>query len=110
MAGLVKKLDAEIAKAGKGKASAVVVFLSDGDDMKEKIEKFKTDNQLKHVNLGLDGKKGPEAYKIAPEASVTAVLYLKKKVQANHAFEKFDTSDVDKVVKDFVKMQTPAEK
>jgi len=41
LASLVKKLDAEVAKAGKGKMCAAVVFLSDDDSMKEKIEKFK---------------------------------------------------------------------
>ncbi|HQR43265.1 MAG TPA: hypothetical protein PLX97_11290, partial [Gemmatales bacterium] len=74
MAGLVKKLDAEVAKAGKGKLCAAVIFLSDDDDMKDKIAKFKEANGLKHVSLALDGSKGPESYKIAKEADVTALL------------------------------------
>ena len=110
MAGLVKKLDAEVAKAGKGKLLAAVVFLSDDDDMKNKIEKFKQANDIKNVSLALDGSKGPEAYKIAKEANVTAVLYTRKKVQVNHAFEKFAANDVETVVNDLSKILTPEKK
>ena len=104
MTSLVKKLDAEVAKAGKGKMGAAVIFLSDDDGMKEKIEKLKEKANLKHVCLALDGSKGPEAYKVAKEASVTAILYKGKKVKANHAFEKFAASDVQTVLKDLPKI------
>jgi hypothetical protein len=101
---LVKKLDAEVGKAGKNKMAAAVVFLSDDDGMKEKIEKLKEEAQVKHVCLALDGSKGPEAYKIAKEAKVTAILYKGKKVKVNHAFGDFGASDVEKVVKDLPKI------
>lgn len=110
MAGLARKLDSEVAKAGKGKLNAVVIFTSDDDDMKDKIEKFKSDNKLKNVHLGLDGSKGPEGYNLSKDASVTVLLYTKRKVQANHAFKKFATSDIDAVVKDFNKLISPPEK
>ncbi|MBL8821424.1 MAG: hypothetical protein JNJ77_02475 [Planctomycetia bacterium] len=110
MAGLARKLDAEVAKAGKGKLNAVVIFTSDEDDMKDKIEKFKTDNKLKNIHLGLDGSKGPEGYNLSKDASVTALLYVKRKVQKNHAFEKFATSDIDAVVKDFSNLNAAPEK
>jgi hypothetical protein len=101
---LVKKLDAEVAKAGSKKMGAAVVFLSDDDGMKDKIEKFKETNNIKNVSLVLDGSKGPDAYKIAKEAQVTVVLYKGKKVKANHAFEKFAGIDVETVVKDLSKI------
>jgi hypothetical protein len=101
---LVKKLDAEVAKAGKDKMGAAVIFLSDDEGMKDKIEKFKETNNVKHVSLALDGSKGPEAYKIAKEANVTAILYKGKKVKANHAFDKFGSSDVETVVGDLSKI------
>jgi hypothetical protein len=72
LASLAKKLDAEVEKAGKGKLCAAVVFLSDDDDMKDKVAKFKEAHKLKHISLAVDGSKGPEAYKIAKEADVTA--------------------------------------
>jgi len=109
LAGLVNKLDAEVAKAGKGKLCAAVVFLSDDDDMKDKVAKFKEANQLKHVSLAIDGSKGPEAYNIAKEADVTALLYNKRKVLKNHAFAKFATTDVDAIIKDVGELIKPAE-
>ncbi len=99
LASLVKKLDAEVARIGKDKVSAVIIFLADGDDMKEKIEQFKKANNVKHVSLALDGPKGPEDYKIASEAAVTAILYKDKKVKSNHAFAKFAAKDVETVTK-----------
>ena len=104
LASLVKKLDAEVARIGKDKVSAVIIFLADGDDMKEKIEQFKKANNVKHVSLALDGPKGPEDYKIAKEAAVTAILYKGKKVKSNHAFEKFAAKDVETVTKDLSAM------
>lgn len=78
--------------------------------MKLKIEKFKETNDIKNVSLALDSSKGPEAWKIAKEANLTALLYVKRKVQANHAFEKFADSDVETVVKDLSKILTPEKK
>jgi len=100
LASLVKKLDAEVAKAGKGKMSAAVIFLSDDEGMKDQIEKFKETNGVKNVSLALDGSKGPESYKIDKNAEVTAILYKSKKVKANHAFEKFTAKDVETVAGD----------
>jgi hypothetical protein len=110
LAGLVKKLDAEVTKAGKGKLCAAVVFLSDDDNMKDKIAKFKEDHQVKNVSLALDGSKGPEAYKLAKEADVTALLYNKRKVKSNLAFEKFAATDVEAILKDLKQLTTPESK
>lgn len=104
LASLVKKLDAEIAKIGKAKAAAVVIFLSDADDMKEKIETFKKTNNVKYVSVALDSSKGPEDYEIAKEATVTAVLYKSKKVKVNHAYASFTAKDVETVVSDLSKL------
>ena len=67
-------------------------------------EQFKKANNVKHVSLALDGPKGPEDYKIAKEAAVTAILYKGKKVKSNHAFEKFAAKDVETVTKDLSAM------
>jgi hypothetical protein len=104
LASLVKKLDAEIGKIGKPKAAAVVIFLSDDDDMKAKIESFKKANEVKNVSLALESSKGPEDYEIAKEASVTTVLYKSKKVKVNHAYASFTAKDVETVVTDLSKL------
>jgi hypothetical protein len=105
LASLVKKLDAEVTKAGKGKLCAAVIFLSDEDDMKDQVAKFKETNKVKNVSLAVDGSKGPDAYKIDKKAEVTAVLYNKRKVLVNHAFEAFADKDVETVAKDLSKLK-----
>ena len=84
---------------------AAVIFLSDEDDMKDQVSKFKESNNVKHVSLAVDGSKGPDAYKIDKKADVTAVLYNKRKVVANHAFESFTAKDVETVAKDLSKLK-----
>jgi len=104
LASLVKKLDAEVAKAGKGKMAAAVIFLSDDDGMKDQIEKFKENNSVKHVSLALDGSNGPEVYKIDKKAELTAILYKGKRVKVNHAFETFSAANVETVTADLSKL------
>lgn len=94
---LVKKLDAAVAKSGQDKAGAAVIFLSSEDNIKEKVAKMQTEAGVKNVSLAVDGPAGPEAYKINKDAEVTVIIYKKKKVLANHAFDKFDDACVEKV-------------
>jgi hypothetical protein len=84
---------------------AAVVFLSDEDDMKDKIAKFKETAGVKNVSLALDSSKGPERYNIEKKADVTAVFYKSRKVLANHAFESFTEKDVEAVASDLSKLK-----
>ncbi len=97
VAELMKKLDAAVAKSGQEKMGAAVIFLSTEDNIKETVSAMQKDNGIKNVSLAVDGPKGPEAYKVSKDADVTVILYNKKKVVANHSFDKFDAESVEKV-------------
>lgn len=101
---LIKKLDAEVAKTGKEKMGAAVVFLSSEDNIKETVKELAEKAGVKNVSLAVDSPKGPAAYKIAKEADVTVLLYNQRKIVANHAFEKFDSAGVEKIVGDLPKV------
>jgi lysophospholipid acyltransferase (LPLAT)-like uncharacterized protein len=94
---LIKKLDATVAKAGQEKMGAAVIFLSSEDNIKEAVAAMQKDTGVKNVSLAVDGPKGPEAYKVSKDADVTVIIYNKKKVLANHSFDKFDSAAVEKV-------------
>jgi lysophospholipid acyltransferase (LPLAT)-like uncharacterized protein len=97
VAELIKKLDATVAKAGQEKMGAAVIFLSSEDNIKDTVGNMQKELGNKNVSLAVDGPKGPEAYKVSPDADVTVIIYNKKKVLANHSFDKFDNAAVEKV-------------
>ena len=98
MTSLVKKLDQAAQDAGK--AGAFVVILSDDDKMEDKLKELAKKENLKKVVLTLDSPQGPPKLKIAKDADVTVLLYQKKRVTNNFAYEKgkFAETDVDAVV------------
>lgn len=100
---LVKKLDAATAKNRMG---SFVVFCSDDEGLEEQLKALAKKEGIKNTVLTVDSPAGPRGYNIAKEAEVTAVLYVKKKVQANHAFGKgeFNEKGVEKIVKDLPKI------
>ena len=87
---LVKKVDEANAKQGSKMGSFVVVL---DKEVKDKLKQLAEKQSLKHIILTMDDKKGPEEYKIAPEADVTVILYVKKKVAVNQAFRKGELKD-----------------
>jgi hypothetical protein len=107
LTGLVKKLDAEVAKnqklAGLG---AFVVFLTDEDGFEKKVEAFKAKAGVKHVSLAIDNPAGPSGYKVAQEADLTVFFYQRHEVKANHAFKKGELTakQVDAVIADVAKI------
>lgn len=103
---LVKKLDEAVKKAGQAKMSAAVIYLSDDETTKGKVETVLKNTGVKNVSLAVDEAKGPEAYKLNKEAEVTVLLYNQRKILANHAFSKFDDKSVEAVVKDLGKLKT----
>jgi hypothetical protein len=97
---LVKKLDAEI---GKNKEfNACAIFCSDESGLQGKLEECVKKNEIKNVVLAIDNPAGPEEYKIAKDADVVVLLYVGRKVVANHAFRKGDFNEkaVEKVLAD----------
>ena len=77
-----------------------VVVLTDDDGMEDKLKAMDKELGLKKVMLSVDNPQGPPKYKIAKDAGVTVLLYNKRKVVKNFAFEtgKFEEKDVEAVV------------
>jgi hypothetical protein len=101
---LVKKVEESTGK--NRNLASFVVFCSDDESLKGKLEDFSKKESLKKVALTIDNPSGPRGYKIAKEADVTVVLYVNKRVKANHAFKKgeFKAEDVEKVLGDLPKI------
>jgi hypothetical protein len=85
---LVKRIDAETAKNKGARMASFVVFLSDDDKLYDSLPRLAAKERIKHTILAFDSSVGPKAYKVAKEADVTVVSYVRRKVVANHAFRK----------------------
>lgn len=111
LTGLVKQIDKATAKNEKAEMGSFVVFLNDEEALKEKLEKLAAKEKIQHTILTIDNPAGPTKYRIAKDADVTIVLYVKGVVKANHAFRKGELkgADVDKVLADLVTI-LPAKK
>jgi hypothetical protein len=103
---LVKKIDAAVAKNSKTRMGSFVVFCSDDEALKSKLEDLASKEKLEKVVLTIDNPAGPRNYKIAKDADVTVVLYSRHEVKANHAFKKGELKekDVEKIVADLSKI------
>jgi hypothetical protein len=103
---LVKKIDAATAANKSCKMGSFVVFCSDDKDLEGKLKELAEKEGLKNCILTLDNTAGPTKYNVAKDASVTVVLYNKRKVEANYAFKKGEmkADDVEKILKDLPKI------
>ncbi len=88
LASLVKQVDTAIEKNKDKKLSAFVVYLTDDPDAAEaKLQDFAEKHGIKNVPLTVfDGVAGPPKYRIAQEAEVTVLMWVKQTVRVNHAF------------------------
>jgi len=101
---LVKKIDEA---NGKNKAmGSFVVFLGNEEEQEKKLKELAEKNDIKTTVLTVDNPGGPPNYKIAKDAEVTVLLYVKQTVKANHAFKKGELKekDVEAIVKDLDKI------
>src|SRR2546423_5000427 len=100
VAALVKKLDGAIVK--NKELNACAIFCSDETGLQAKLEEYIKKHDIKHVVLAIDNPAGPEDYKIAKDADVVVLLYVERKVVANHAFRKgeFNEKAVEKILAD----------
>jgi hypothetical protein len=105
LTGLVKKVD-EVNKEKGSKMGSFAVFLSDDEDLEKKLKALAGREKLRQTVLMLDHPTGPPGFNIPKDADVTVVLYVGKKVKANHAYKKgeFKSADIDKVLKDLPKI------
>src|SRR5687768_12401358 len=114
---LVKKLDKAVAENSSAKMGAFVVLLTDDDKAEEKLKALADKEKLEKVILTVDNPAGPKAYKIAEDADTTVILYSRKSVKKNFAYEKGkmtekDATEIAASVKDVVsaKDDTPPKK
>lgn len=108
LASLVKQLDAVVGKNEEKKMAGFIVLLSEDPDADEaKVVAFAEKHEIKNLPLTIfDGVAGPPDYNLAKEADVTALLWVKQEVKANHAFGKggLTASAVKQVVADTTKI------
>ena len=90
---LVARIDEATAKHRDQEMGSFVVFLSDDEELKGKLEAAAKKLALKHTILAIDAPAGPDGFKLANGAEVTVVLYERHKVQANHALAKGELTD-----------------
>ena len=109
LATLVKELDKVVAKNSDKKMASFVNLLGEdkealNSEAKKLIEKSKAENIA--VVVPVDNEKGPEAYKINPEADLTVLIYKNGTVEANHALSagKLSEKEVKKIIEDTSKI------
>ncbi|HYT88841.1 MAG TPA: hypothetical protein VEL76_09045 [Gemmataceae bacterium] len=90
---LIKQLDAATAKNKDKGMGSFVVFLTDREELADKLKKLAATENIKNTVLAIDGPSGPERFEVARDADVTVVLYNKLVVVANHVFRKGQLND-----------------
>jgi hypothetical protein len=105
---LLGSVDAEVArhKMDNKKVRALLVMLSDDDDLEAKLKSFAEKHGFKHVSLSMGSAAGPPRWRIAKDADVTIILYNRLKVEANHAFRtgELDEKAIGAVMADLPKI------
>jgi hypothetical protein len=106
LTGLVKKINEATVQNKDRKLASFVVLLNDDDSTAEKLIALAEKEKIAETILSLMPAAGPKEYKVAPEAEVTVVLYVDRKVKANHAFKKgaFKADDITPIVADIAKI------
>jgi hypothetical protein len=90
---LVKKIDEATDKNRDCRMGSFVVFCSDEEGLKKKLEELAEKQKLKRLILTIDNPAGPEGYDIAKDADITVLLYTKHKVKVNHAYKKGELTE-----------------
>jgi hypothetical protein len=103
---LVKKLDEATSKNSSKSMGSFVVFLSDKDGLDKELASMAEKEKIQKTVLSIDNPAGPKGYNVAKDADITVVLYVDRKVKANHAFKKGELKDgaIEKVVADIPKI------
>jgi hypothetical protein len=108
LAKLAKGLDKGLTDHKAKELRAWVTFLSDDQtSLDPKLVAWAKKQGLRDVPLGVfEDVGGPPTYKLAKDADVTVLLYVKQKVVANFAFRAGELTDakVDDVLKELPKM------
>ncbi len=106
LAKLALELDAEVLKRKDAGFKVWVTQLAAKADL-DALAKWSKASAIKNVPVGaMEDVDGPPAYKLAADADVTVLLFVKKKVVANFAFRADELTDdaIRSVVKDMPKL------
>jgi len=87
LAVLVRKVEKAAAEAIGGEVGACVVVTDTSDATKAALTKLADKENLKHVILAVIEPQKLKRYALHSDAEVTALLYSKQVVRANHAFK-----------------------
>jgi hypothetical protein len=90
---LITQLDAETDKHRQQGLGAFVVFLKDSEAFRTELGQLAKAKHLKHTILSIEDPAVLEDYKLAKDADVTAVLYTRSVVHANHAWKRGTLND-----------------
>jgi hypothetical protein len=103
---LIKEIDQATAKNKDAKMGSFVVFLSDSQDLEDKLKEVAKKENLEQTVLSIDNPAGPKGYNVSKDADVTVVLYKERNVKVNRAFRKGELKDkdVEQIVKDISKI------
>ncbi len=105
---LIAKIDEKVGQNRDQKMAAFVVHLTDdADKSSSELKKVADSKKIKNTPLtNFEGQAGPSSYKIAKDADVTVLMWVKGKVKVNHAFKKGDLSKdkIDSLVKETSKI------
>jgi hypothetical protein len=108
LAKLVKGLDKALADHKAQELRAWVTFLSDDQTgLDPKLVDWAKKHAVRDVPLGVfEDVDGPPTYKLAKDADVTVLLYVKRKVVSNFAFraDEFTDAKADDVLKALPKL------
>lgn len=106
LAKLVKQLDEATTKNASKSMGSFVVFLNDKDGLEKDLTAMAEKEKIQKTVLSIDNPAGPKGYNVAKDADVTVVLYVDRKVKANHSFKKGEMKDgdIEKIVKDIPKI------
>lgn len=92
---LIKQLDATTSKNSTKSMGSFVIFLSDKEGLDKELSALAEKEKIQKTVLAIDNPAGPKGYEVAKDADVTVVLYVDRKVKANHAFKKGELKDAD---------------
>jgi hypothetical protein len=106
LATLIQKVDAATAAHADCRMGSFATFLTDSPDLPGALKDLAARGRVEKTVLCTDAPAGPAAYKIAPDADVTVILYAHHTVKANHAFRKGELSPqaVDAIVGDVARI------
>ncbi|MBL8795001.1 MAG: hypothetical protein JNM56_13915 [Planctomycetia bacterium] len=84
---LIKRLDAVTAQHRERGLASTVILLSDDASAAKRLKQFAEQEKIQHTILRRFAATGPKDYRLAPEAEITAILFLDRFIKATHALK-----------------------